>query len=343
MIKISFSKIAVALFGGIFLLISVLDAHSIVFVHIGNELPPHLEVTVAQARLFNEECDIYLIANDAALEKAPPSLLKNRTLFVSCESLTPSIFHENFSASMAHDWSCCGLWVYSSERFYYLEELIRQYQLSDVFHLESDVMLYADLNTLLPVFSSKYQGKIGAIFENDRRCVPDFVYISELAPLEALIKFYPTSVNNNLTDMDILAYFKDLYQKVLIDHLPIVVPEYAYDHELIGLSIKSKKPEEYSNNIEEFGVIFDGAAWGVYLAGFDSHYFPEKGFGTISEYCVFNPSFFNFSWKVDHKGRRIPMVSYKGHQLPLVNLHLTNKVKIKRFYSLSYNNYTKAT
>lgn len=315
---------------------NTLNAYSIVFVHIGTELPPHLEVTIAQARLFNEACAIYLIANEVALTKAPPSLIENETTFVSCESLKPSIYHSQFRSSRSHDWSFYGLWVYSSERFFFIEELIRQFQLTNVFHLESDVMLYADLATLLPVFSDNYQGKIGAIFENDRRCVPSFIYFSALAPIEELVKFYPSTVSMTLADMDILALFKDRYHKILIDHLPIVASEYANDHTLVGLSIVSQEPDVYSNHIDDFNAIFDGAAWGIYLAGYDSRFFREKGFGTISDYCVFNPSFFSFTWKTDPKGRRIPMISYKGNQLPLINLHITNKSKIKRFSSLSF-------
>jgi hypothetical protein len=314
-------------------LVSKLSAYSIVFIHIGPELPSHLSTSIEQARLFNEECSIFLIANERALKQAD-FLERNRVTVVPCESLKQSVLHTNFITNPDLNWGYDGLFIYSSERFFYLEELMQQYNLCDVFHLESDVMLYADLKDLLPVFKKRYQGMIGAIFEHDRRCVPSFLYVSNLDPIAELIRFYPKTVHVLQSDMETLADFKNAYCKVFIDHLPIVVPEYANDHLLEIEGVPSKEPECYSNLIDEFGVIFDGAAWGIYLAGWDPRWHPDIG-GTVSEYCVFKASFFNLDWKVDHKGRRIPLVSYKGKQIPIVNLHITNKSKIKSFYSLS--------
>ena len=43
-------------------------SHSIVFVHVGGQLPSYLSVAVEQARLFNETCDIYLIADQKTFD-----------------------------------------------------------------------------------------------------------------------------------------------------------------------------------------------------------------------------------------------------------------------------------
>lgn len=136
--------------------------------------------------------------------------------------------------------------------------------------------------------------------------------------------------------MEVLARFKDKYHKVLIDHLPIVMPEYTKDHPLEALSIRPKEPKRYFNYLDEFQAVFDGAALGIYLAGWDSRWHSDNGFGTISKYSVFNASFFIIDWKIDAKGRRIPLLTYKDRQLPIVNLHITNKVKIGQFYSLYF-------
>lgn len=140
----------------------ILEAHSIVFVHIGPKLPAHLSTSVAQARLFNETCSIFLVVNSEAINYADPSLYENQVTFVSCESLKPSKSHQRFRSNSNQDKSFDGLWIYSSERFFYLEELIAEYNLCDVFHLESDVMLYADLEGFLPTFTKRYKGMIGA-------------------------------------------------------------------------------------------------------------------------------------------------------------------------------------
>lgn len=333
MTRIPIFKIVSSVLGIALCFMSNLSAHSIVFIHIGPKLPAHISTSIEQARLFNEECPIYLIASKKALKQAD-FLKRNQVTFVSCESLKTSVLHTEFRKNPEQDWSFDGIWVYSSERFFYLEELIRQHNLCDVFHLESDVMLYADLNDLLPVFKKKYQGMLGAIFEHDHRCVPSFLYVSDLDPIERLIQFYPKTVHMLQSDMEVLADFKNKYHKEFVDHLPIVFPEYANEHLLEVDGIPSIQPQCYSNHIDEFGVVFDGAAWGIYKAGWDARWHPDIG-GTISEFCVFNASFFGFEWKVDHKGRRTPLISYRDRQMPIVNLHITNKSKIQLFHSLA--------
>ncbi|HEY2810845.1 MAG TPA: hypothetical protein VGJ00_05610 [Rhabdochlamydiaceae bacterium] len=329
-------KMILWLLGFVSFFIQGVCSYSIVFVHIGKTLPKYLYSTVAQARLFNEECPIFLVANQVAIRKANPSLRNLGITFIPCESLTPSKTHTDFVTNSEQDWSCKGLWVYSSERFFYLEELMREYSLSDVFHIESDVLLYANLEDLLPVFKKRYNGMLGAIFENDHRCVPSIVYVADLAPIKALINFYPKKVHVLHADMDIIADFKDRYYRVFIDFLPITVSGDGKDNPFVGALIQSKTPELYSNNIEEFNAIFDGAAFGIYFAGRDPRWH-RQGPGTISEYSVINPSAFALDWKMDDKGRRVPLVSHKNKQLPLVNLHITNKSMIDQFLSIKKN------
>ena len=326
-------KMTLWLLGFVSFFMQGLCAYSIAFVHIGNNLPNHLYSTIAQARLFNEDCPIFLIANQTAIQNAKTSLRDMRVTFISCESLPSSKAHTDFITNPEQDWGFEGLWVYSSERFFYLEELIRQHNLSDVFHIESDILLYANLEDLLPVFQKRYNGMIGAVFENDHRCVPSIVYVANLEPIKALIDFYPNKAHVFQSDMETLADFKDRYHRVFIDFLPITVPaDGESDHPFVGALTQTKTPELYSNNIEEFNAIFDGAAFGIYLAGWDPRWHPQ-GPGTISEYSVINPSAFKLEWKVDDKGRRVPLIFYKNKQLPLINLHLTNKSAIETFLS----------
>lgn len=307
-------------------------AHCIVFIHIGPTLPEHLTGSIKQARLFNKDCPIYLIASQASLENQSSTLTEHNIIYVSCESLAPSLSHQEFWEANTN-WTGGNFWIYTSERFFYLEEFVAQNQLQDVFHLESDMMLYADLEELLPTFRAHYEGMIGATFENDHRCVPGFMYISNSTPLTQLALSYPKQIDVFQSDMEALANFKNLHQKIYIDYLPIVSPEYSRDHLLEVFSQASKEPEAFSNHIADFDAIFDGAAWGIYLAGWDSFYHAECYPGVITPYSVFNPSFFEFRWDVDLEGRRIPVVTYNNKSMRLCNLHITNKIKIKDFSS----------
>src|SRR5580658_6893361 len=121
-------------------LVSSLGAHSIVFVHIGDELPNHVPIAMEQALVFNPNCPIYLIANEDAFKRAPFQFGENIHC-VLLESLTKSKAHLQFiNQSRLDRHSMKGFWAYAVERFFYLEELIRERRLTDVFHLENDVM-----------------------------------------------------------------------------------------------------------------------------------------------------------------------------------------------------------
>src|SRR5690242_10083316 len=103
-------KIALCLLTSVAVCIQGLYPYSIAFVHIGDELPKHLYSTIAQARLFNEECPIFLIANQGAIQNANSSLRDMGIIFTPCESLTLSKAHIRFVTNPAQDWGFEGLW-----------------------------------------------------------------------------------------------------------------------------------------------------------------------------------------------------------------------------------------
>jgi hypothetical protein len=133
--------------------------YSIVFVHIGKKIPDHAKIPLSQARLFNSDCPIILLANQVAIDKISSSkkLQKANITYVSCESLSLSDAHRKFcdDTTLNSVWRE-GFWRYTSERFLYLDDLMSQYDLENVFHLEYDNMLYVDLSELLPVFIGNY-------------------------------------------------------------------------------------------------------------------------------------------------------------------------------------------
>src|SRR6266404_2320271 len=104
-----------------FFFVSCLQAHSIVFVHLGPLLPNHLPIAIAQARLFNKECPIYLISNESAFQKFADELKAHCVIPISYESLPQSLVHQRFIRSSRHEKrSASGYWFHTVERFFYL-------------------------------------------------------------------------------------------------------------------------------------------------------------------------------------------------------------------------------
>ncbi len=321
--------------GWIYLLFSFsLYAHSIIFIHLGDTLPNHLPAAIAQARLFNKECPIYLIANGSALRKGSSPLQPYNVTFISSESLPRSPAHNRFLRSSKLDKrSANGYWLYTTERFFYLDECITAKQLSDVIHLENDIMVYANFDQFLPIFKKDYSGMIGATFENDGRCCAGLLYIANYEPMNRLIEHFADQAHFSEVDMHMIGSFKQLYKKRWIDYLPTIPPEYIFH----SPSLHSTEPESYSNHFEEFASVFDAAALGIYLGGIDPHFHVESGPGKDWPHSLMAPSDFEFLWEADSENRLIPYMIYQGRKIPINNLHITSK-KLNLFSSLRQEN-----
>src|SRR5262245_22906677 len=160
---------------------------ALMFVHLGEELPPWLSCALAQARDFTT-CPIYLIAAARALSTAAtdPRLDLN---VVPLEEIGVSEKQEMFQQTSRLDTSFRdGFWTRTTERFFTVEAVMTRLTLESVFHLENDVMLYADLRSAAPLFETLYSG-IAATFDNDNRCVPGLVYFRDVTAVARLTGF----------------------------------------------------------------------------------------------------------------------------------------------------------
>ena len=301
--------------------------YSIIFVHLGPILPPYIFVSIEQARLFNPDASIYLIAEQKAIDDQYCSLrLMDRIIQIPTHALPMDAAHITFNKTSSLSE---GFWRSASERFFYLHALIKSLKLSNVFHLENDVMLYQDLSEILPIFENNYNGLIAATFDNEERCIPGFVYISCAKPLEALTQFI--AKHSNLWDMQSLPLFKVAFSNY-IDSLPIVTPEYIEDHPLISSAgYQGIHPNTYINHFDQFNSVFDAAALGQYLGGVNPAILVSSP-GFINESCIFNPSYFDYIWKIDEQQRRVPYIVYKNCEYKINNLHIHCK-NLKSFSS----------
>ncbi len=295
--------------------------YTIVFVHIGNVVPAHADIAIAQARLFNPNARIIFLSSEKALDRL--YLLKEQHNLELCpyETLPKTSAHQEYQNLCAET---SPFWRYTSERFLYLQDLMEAYFLENVFHLENDNMLYADLEPLVPLFQMCYPG-IGAVFDNEDRCIPGFVWISDRAAINPLAEYFAKQAPKRLSDMQVIADYRKEYPPLSIDRLPIVMPEYSLNYPLRSPHNHiTDHPESYSHNIHLFQAIFDAAAIGQFLGGIDPiHANNQPGF--INESCLFNPSFLEYCWIKDNLGRLVPYASFQGHCYKIINLHIHSK------------------
>ncbi len=348
---------------------------SIVFVHIGDELPTHMNYTVAQARLFNpvESVDIYIIMNKHALsDEVSEIYYPFIVIFVFCEDLKFSNEHIYFHemSDIVHfeglEYTGYGsiLFLYKTlERFFYLDDFISMFQFSNLFHLENDVMLYADLTGLVHHFSSRYP-RMATTYFQDSVVVPGIVYINNAEAIKSLISYICSDVNNfQLHDMVLLAtkLFQD-NENVIVDLIPTIPSSYAQSARKY-IPLNSRAVEYVNNRNFNFSQhyealsIFDDEAIGQYLDGipstnvypFADQYFvsshlnlsglgieidPRCGLpGFINTVSALNPHDMEYQLLEDNKSRLYPIALYKGEVIKINTLHIHSK-NTHKFYSL---------
>jgi hypothetical protein len=309
--------------------VSAVTPPTIVFVHLGADLPAWLATTLEQSRIFNS-CPILLVAGSAALARASiPQSLQISTLPLEETGLSEK--HRTFRRVAPFDRQFReGFWTFTSERFFVLESAMQKLSLQNVIHLENDVMLYCSVADLMPHLSRLYQG-IAATFDNDTRCVPGIVYLPNQRSIAALTDFYLHVLQQlahlpdirGLNDMQVLGALRQ-HGRALIDHLPIVPPDYPGALRSAAGHVASD-PACYSRNFESLGLIFDAAALGQFLGGIDPRNQPGTSVGFVNESCVFDPRVLRPSLVRDSAGRLIPVVETASGVHRVANLHVHSK------------------
>lgn len=292
--------------------------HAFALVHIGKELPPYMLSTVKQIRTFNPKSPIFLVASHEALKNEKVGTWEANLVLVPYETLEKTPEHEKFFQTSEKKKNYYkGFVNHTTERFYYLYDLIAQFELENVIHLENDVLLYAEAQDLLPVLCKHYPA-LGVTFDNDKRGIAGFMFIRRKNALRDFLRFINTYEHRRL-DMQLLSIYRKKCGEKKIKPLPVLMDTY---HAKIPL--KSKKPEIYSARFEEFQAIFDAAALGQWVGGQDPRNGPcEQGF--VNQDCIFDASTVKVDWEVDLKGRKVPFTLFDGKKVPIINLHIHSK------------------
>ena len=266
----------------------------LILIHIGPELPLFINDCIKQVKLFTD-VSIHVLVN-----KCNIPLLPGDVIAVPLEDIPVQPEHQSFINNTKLELAFRnGFWRYTTERFYYLYDYSIHKNLKDIFHIETDNMIYSDFTKYLNQFQTKL---MWATFDSERRCIPGFVYFKNTWILQQLVKFILTQSGN---DMETLSRFKDLYLED-VGYLPII---YKYQDSI---------PEKYSNEVCKFNCLFDAACVGQYIGGVDPNNVDGRDtVGFINETCVFKCDRANVEW-VTLNNLKVPYLN----GLPLTNLHI---------------------
>lgn len=193
-----------------------------------------------------------------------------------------------------------GFWHHCSMRFIYIYEYMKQNNITDIIHIENDVMIYDNLDNLKDKFN---KDKIYLLFTNTDLVVPGIMYINNYSNFKILLDNYDMNKN----DMENLGKY---FNSSFIEPFPII-------------SIDSD--ENYFNrNFKSFNSIFDGAAMGQYLGGPDKRNNINDTIGFINEICIIKFNNYKFYWKKINELWN-PYIEINNKLIKINNLHIHSK------------------
>ena len=292
-----------------------------ILVHLGPNYREHIHDCLSQIRSFNPSSPIYFILPQIHVPKIATVGEKFKINLITCEELQddPHIkyFHQHSRLNKSNRQ---GFWTYTTERFHWIKALMLRKSIEDVIHIEYDNLIFQNIDHYLDIFRSKYRypsESIGALFDNDDRCIPSFMYFPTSKSIIRLIDH----INGNLhhhppkNDMILLADFwkiSKLQNNGFIKSLPIIFPEYSQSF-VTKTGKVPKDPSYYLQNFKYFGSIFDAAALGQYLGGVDPSLIGGDTRKFENESCIFFCKFLIFKWEKDSEGRDVPYVSVHNY------------------------------
>jgi hypothetical protein len=249
--------------------------------------------------------NIYVITNNNLMIHF--NLLKSRIHLISYEDINDSY---NFNSKTTLDNKFRnGFWKLTSQRFFTIYDFMNKNNLTDVIHIENDVLIYYNCDELIEYLDTKY---MYIPFDSYKRNIASIIYIPNSEVYKKILDNYDLKKN----DMENFSNIK--FKTGLIQNFPIFKKEFSKNDEQIFVS----------TNSEKFPFIFDAAAIGQYLGGVDPRNIPGNTEGFINETCVIKYNNYNFI-KKNINGINKPFIKIEEKEIPIFNLHIHSKNLLK--------------
>jgi hypothetical protein len=194
-----------------------------------------------------------------------------------------------------------GFWILANYRFIAIYEYMKKFNISNILHIENDVLIYKNMDTL-KFHNTK---KLLLTMDCENRCIPGLMFIPSNEILKRCLDIFDT----NLNDMQ---NFSKCYYKLndYIDTLPIFIE-----------NNENNTTQMITKNFKYYNCIFDAAAIGQYLGGVDPRNIPGNTKGFVNETCVIDYSKHKIIWKKENN-KTIPYIIIDAIEYAIVNLHI---------------------
>jgi len=269
--------------------------------HLGTSTPPYLVDCVEQIRLWNKDTNIFILLDPCHKGSAFWTDLQTRcfVIYVYTDTLEPTLAHKAFSSAYVCDTKFRkGYWRYVVERFFYVEEVMRDLGLTDCCMIEYDVLIYTSFTELTQKLKASHQ-TCRLVCDNSTRCYPSFIYVPTAEAMGKITTFIQEHVGSGLNDMELLGKFAKERPEDL-HYLPVIT-------EQRNRSVRPRKsatghvemePWYLSENAEDLGVLFDSLVVGQGLGGIDPRNIGGRKSGPYAnETALYSMAEMPFEWK----------------------------------------------
>ena len=215
-----------------------------------------------------------------------------------------------------------SFWVITTTRLMYIERLLERFGLTDVYHIENDILLYYDLEKYHERFK-RYPSMVITPGGPDRN-ITGFMFIKDWRHLSKMTQFFIDIIKTHG-----LKKLREKYNTDMVHEMSLMK---MYEIEK-GIHCLRHLPilpfGEYSYNYGVFDSIFDAAAWGQFVGGTNEDPPGAKPKNLyVGQLLIDNPDY-TVIWKEDVEGRKIPYFKYNDnhtdHEIKINNLHIHSK------------------
>jgi hypothetical protein len=121
---------------------------NLIMIHLGESIPDHAFSCWTQTTKYIKE-NFHIICNNSMKVKHSDYFKSNNIIVHSVEDLSSDMINRFSECSYLRS----GFWSYCTIRLFYIEELIKRLDLTDVLHYENDVLIYNNLFEFEDAFS----------------------------------------------------------------------------------------------------------------------------------------------------------------------------------------------
>ena len=281
------------------------------------KLPEYIIQCVQQIRLFCDN-DIFLITDDLESPFLVPirDVIKLIPYQSVIDDRCTQLFNNN-KAKFHYVKELFGreeLFVRSLERFFLARNFLHKYKLSNCFFMEIDNLIYDDPNKWLSMFQ---RCPLAMMNHAPDHLATGVCYIRDQSALERFLSFVEEFINSShnefISEMLLFYKYKELgYNDIQL--LPIVFSNNVQN----GIDVDTYKL------FDDYGSVFDGAAWGTHFLGVESIYRFNPEF--ITSRYLLQARNYQCKWDlVDGLKKPFVFDEKRGKWVLINNLHVHSK------------------